>query len=391
VRPIRLLGVQPSWLASFAALCFAPDNPLMRVSERLHRPGMVRTNERLDASLGERDALMRSQYINERMRPQGLRHTPGNTVLAQGDTVSNLTLMLPPDMPCFSAAEIRCFERLTRHLSRSLSLALTLGSQPGSAQAAAWQRLPQRAALLASPLRMVAANRAIEASVQADGPLTWRAGCLIARDARAHQRPWAGVAALSMHAADSPPDPLWLTPYLGSEGVTLQMLPFTFRPASPFVPTERRVVVLLDGATDRPKGHAVLLLQRHGCTARSARSRCARWPRTWASNTRRCAPASSGPSRSLKSTRRANSSLCCRAAARRALVRSPPARDGVLGALERQRRTLPWVAPLAMPAAKCQRPLVGLVVPRVADLAHRAADSAHTLVALADPLPAFDW
>lgn len=270
VRPICLDGVRPSWLTSFDELYFAPDNPWMRVSERLHRPGTVRTNERLDAFLGERDALMRSQYFNDWMRPQGFRHTLGNTVLAQGDTVANVTLMRPPDMPSFSAAEIRCFERLTRHLNRSLSLALTLSSQPGSAQAGAWQQLPQPAALLAGPLRVVAANAAMEAFLQADRPLTWRAGRLVARDARAHERLEAGVAALLRHAADSPPDPLWLPPFRGSEGVTLQMLPFTLS-ANPFLPTERRVMVLLDGAADRLRDRTALLLQRYACTASEAR------------------------------------------------------------------------------------------------------------------------
>lgn len=270
VRPICLDGVQPAWLASFDALYFAPDNPWMRVSERLHRPGMVRTNERLDAFLGERDALMRSQYFNDWMRPQGFRHTLGNTVLAQGDTVANVTLMRPPDMPSFSAAEVRCFERLTHHLRRSLSLALALGSRPDGAQAAAWQQLPQPAALLAGRLRVVAANAAMEAFLQADGPLVWRAGRLVARDARVQERLEAGVAALLMHPADSRPDPLWLPPHRGSEGNTLQMLPFTL-PASPFVPTERRVMVLLDGAADRPKDHAASLLQHRGCTASEAR------------------------------------------------------------------------------------------------------------------------
>jgi DNA-binding CsgD family transcriptional regulator len=270
VRPICLDGVQPSWLTSFDALYFTPDNPWMRVSERLHRPGVVRTNERLDAFLGERDALMRSQYFNDWMRPQGFRHTLGNTVFAQGDTVANVTLMRPPDMPSFSAAEIRCFERLTRHLRHSLSLALTLGSRPESAQATAWQHLSQPAALLAGQLRVVAANAAMEANLQADGPLTWRAGRLVARDVLAHERLEAGVAALLVRAADSPIDPLWLPPYRGSEAVTLQMLPFTL-PASPFVPPERHVMVLLDGVADRPRDRAALLLQRYGCTASEAR------------------------------------------------------------------------------------------------------------------------
>jgi hypothetical protein len=235
VRPIWLNGVQPSWLASFEPLYFAPDNPWMRVSERLHRPGVVRTNERLDAFLGERDALFRCQYFNEWMRPQGFRHTLGNTVLAQVDTVANVTLLRPPDMPSFDATEVRVFEGLTHHLRRSLSLMLTLGAQPESAQAGAWHQLPQPAALVADRLRVVAANDAMEAFLRASGPLAWRAGRLVARDARAHERLEAGVAALLMRAANGPPVPLWLPPHRGSEGVTLQMVPFTL-PASPFVP-----------------------------------------------------------------------------------------------------------------------------------------------------------
>lgn len=270
VRPICLDGVQPSWLASFERLYFAPDNPWMRVSERLHRPGVVRTNERLDAFLGERDALNRSQYFNDWMRPQGFRHTLGNTVLAQGDTVANVTLMRPPDMPSFSAAEVRYFERLTHHLRRSLSLALTLGSQPESAQAAAWQQLPQPAALLAGRLRVVATNAAMEAFLRGDRPLMWRSGRLVARDVRAHERLEAGVAALLMHATDRPADPLWLPPYRGSEGVSMQILPFTVQ-VSPFAPPDRRVLVLLGGAADRTKDRAALLLQCRGCTVSEAR------------------------------------------------------------------------------------------------------------------------
>jgi DNA-binding CsgD family transcriptional regulator len=270
VRPIWLDGVKPSWLASFEPLYFAPDNPWMRVSERLHRPGVVRTNERLDTFLGERGALFRSQYFNDWMRPQGFRHTLGNTVLAEGGTVANVTLLRPPDMPSFDAMEVRCFERLTRHIRRSLSLAMTLGTQPGSARAGAWHQLPQPAALLADGLGVVATNEAMEAFLRAGGPLAWRAGRLVARDARSHERLEAAAAALLSSAASEPPVPMWLPPYLGSEGVTLQIVPFTL-PASPFVPPARYVMMLLHGTTDALPDREALLLQRHRCTASEAR------------------------------------------------------------------------------------------------------------------------
>lgn len=270
VRPICLDGVQPSWLASFEPLYFAPDNPWMRVSERLHRPGVVRTNERLDAFLGERGALFHCQYYNDWMRPQGFHHTLGNTVLAQGDKVANVTLLRSPDMPSFDATEVRVFERLTHHLGRSLSLMLTLGAQPESAQAGAWCRLPQPAALVAERLRVVAANDAMEAFLRAGGPLVWRAGRLVARDARMQERLEAGVAALLTRAADGLPVPLWLPPHHGSEGVTLEMVPFTL-PASPFVRAERHVMVLLHRAADVLPHREAWLVQRYRCTASEAR------------------------------------------------------------------------------------------------------------------------
>ena len=60
VRPICLLGVAPRWVQTFDELYFAGDNPWIRLSERLHRPGVVRTNERLEALIHDAGALYRS-------------------------------------------------------------------------------------------------------------------------------------------------------------------------------------------------------------------------------------------------------------------------------------------------------------------------------------------
>jgi len=60
VRPMCLRGIDLGLIPRFDELYFAPDNPCMWVSQRLHRPGVVRTNERMEAYLGRRGDLYRS-------------------------------------------------------------------------------------------------------------------------------------------------------------------------------------------------------------------------------------------------------------------------------------------------------------------------------------------
>lgn len=96
IRPVALEGVTPPWLATFNDLYFARDNPWIRVSERLHRPGVVRPNERLDAFMRE------------------------------DDVVANVTLLREPGMPTFDRHEVAAFERLSRHMTRALRLAVRL-------------------------------------------------------------------------------------------------------------------------------------------------------------------------------------------------------------------------------------------------------------------------
>ena len=93
IQPISLSGIESRWVRNFDELYFTADNPCLRVSPQLHRPGIVRPSERLDRVLRRRGALYRSAYYNDWMRPQGLKYTIGNTLLSEGGIVANITLM----------------------------------------------------------------------------------------------------------------------------------------------------------------------------------------------------------------------------------------------------------------------------------------------------------
>ena len=98
IQPISLSGIESRWVRNFDELYFAADNPWIRMTRQLHRPGIVRTNERLDRVLRRRGALYRSAYYNDWMKPQGFRYTIGNTLLSEGGIVANITLMRAPEL-----------------------------------------------------------------------------------------------------------------------------------------------------------------------------------------------------------------------------------------------------------------------------------------------------
>ncbi|MGC4394540.1 helix-turn-helix transcriptional regulator [Hydrogenophaga sp. T2] len=124
----HLAGITPHWMACFDGLYFAPDNPWNVHSEALHRLGMVRTNERLDAYTRERGVLYRSAYYHEWMRPQGFRYSLGNTLTTERSGIANVTLLRAPDLPTFDAREVRLFERLSAHFVRALRIRERLGA-----------------------------------------------------------------------------------------------------------------------------------------------------------------------------------------------------------------------------------------------------------------------
>ncbi|MGE0098220.1 MAG: hypothetical protein AB7S86_07705 [Hydrogenophaga sp.] len=177
VRPVALEGIAPRWLDAFNGLYFAPDNPWIELSERLHRPGVVRTNERLHAFLRDDHALYRSAYYNEWMRPQSFRYTLGNTLLAEEGVVANVTLLRSPDMPTFDRREVAAFERLSRHMTRALRMAVRLERAEATAlELSALDGLRHGVALVDANLRLVHANRAMESLLRAGQGLRLRDG-----------------------------------------------------------------------------------------------------------------------------------------------------------------------------------------------------------------------
>jgi DNA-binding CsgD family transcriptional regulator/PAS domain-containing protein len=206
VQPVCLRGVGRRWLESFDAFYFAPDNPWIRLTQRLHRPGIVRTNERLEELLGDPKALYRSAYYNDWMRPQGFKYSIGNTLLSDETMVANVTLLRAPDMPTFDDAEVRAFEALSRQLARSLQISVRL--EQAEARRTGSDRLdafPQAVALVDARMHVHYANGAMEALLRARGGLSLCEGKLRASTSRAQQRLSACIATAFVSGADDTP------------------------------------------------------------------------------------------------------------------------------------------------------------------------------------------
>lgn len=195
LQPVALMGIDSQWLPSFDRFYFAPDNPWIRLTERLHRPGVIRTNERLDRFLREDGALYRSSYYNEWMRPQGFKYTIGNTLLSESDVVANITLMRPPDMETFDTSEVRDFADLSKHLTRALQMAIKFERPEGCPTTlSAIDAMSQAVALIDTRCRVLYANTAMESLLRRNHGLSIRMGKISATHTSARARFEACVA-----------------------------------------------------------------------------------------------------------------------------------------------------------------------------------------------------
>ena len=213
IQPVSLAGIEPAWVRSFDALYFAADNPWIRMTQHLHRPGVVRTNERLDRVLHARGALYRSSYYNEWMRPQGFKYTIGNTLLSEGGIVANITLMRAPDMKTFSSAEVRSFEALSRHMTRALQMSMRLETtESGATSTGVLDALPQALAIVDAQRRVLHANAPMQALLSRKQGLMLRQGRLEASHAATQQALAARIAGAfgvgPPASNDAPPLPL---------------------------------------------------------------------------------------------------------------------------------------------------------------------------------------
>lgn len=274
VRQAHLSGIGPAWLACFDEHYFSADNPWIVHSLDLHRPGQVRTNERLDAFARSSGLLYRSQYYNEWMRPQGLHYSIGNTLTTERSGIANVTLLRAPDLPTFDAQEIRLFERLNGHFMRALRIRGLLGEAQLQRHmlAGALDQLRDGLLLVAPDGRLLHGNRvALELLGQGRG-LVYRHGRVQAahddeRPAfKALLRAQAAPAAEAAAGAGS----LLLRSRDGGPALRVQVAALELPISSPHAP-RRCVLLALSGAGNGGAPPAALLRQAYGLTPAEAR------------------------------------------------------------------------------------------------------------------------
>lgn len=273
VKPVFLAGVQPRWLQSFDELYFAPDNPWIQVTQALHRPGVVRTTERLEHFMSEEGVLYRSAYYNEWMRPQGFKHNIGNTLLAEGGVIANITLFRSPDMPTFGDDEVGAFEALSQHMTRSLRMSIQLErTEQCPASTAAFDALPHAIALIDGQRRVLYANAPMEALLRGRCGLQLRQGELMATETPAQQRLAAAIAATLTAGSGScgAPDPVVLT--VGGRGhLSARAIPVHGAMAR-FLPTQQTVLLMVTERSGRQRAVSqAAIAQLYGCTPTEAR------------------------------------------------------------------------------------------------------------------------
>ena len=122
MRPVRATGIGSRFVANFNECYFTPDNPWLAADE-LHRPGMVRTDRSLYAFHRDRGVLRRSTYYDTWLRPQGLEHSLGTTLLDEDGLRANITLLRGPDAGAYAGREVAGFRALAGHLRRGLRIA----------------------------------------------------------------------------------------------------------------------------------------------------------------------------------------------------------------------------------------------------------------------------
>ena len=271
VRIVRLQGVEANRLAQFDSLYFAADNPFIQVSDRLHRPGVVRTNERVDTCVGREGAIYRSGYYNEWMRPQDFRFTLGTTVLLDADAVANITLMRPAGMGTYTERDVRDFEALSRHMTRAVDVATRLERTEAGPERVAFDALTLPLALLDREGRLRHANPAMEQLLRRRDGLALENGAIVALDLEAR----VVLSARVLAAADrTDVGPFGAAPVEVRRGaasrLTIEVIPVRSRGGG-YLATAGGALLLASEGPAAPRDRVETFRLVHGCTRSEAR------------------------------------------------------------------------------------------------------------------------
>lgn len=272
VRPVHLSGIEPRWVSVFDEHYFSPDNPWIRLTHTLHRPGVIRTTERLERFLKDAGVLYRSSYYHEWMKPQGFKHNIGNTLLSEHGVVANITLFRSADMDTFNDEEVRSFEVLSKHMTRSLQLALRLEHpERNLASVAAFDALPEGVAVVDDKRHLLYANRAMESLLRHARGLTARAGELIATQSTARKALVDLIDGVFKGGRSVPASlgPLSL-PCEGHGHLSVRAVPLG-RSTRPFFPVRSAALLLVSECPGRRVLACSEIRHLHGCTLAEAR------------------------------------------------------------------------------------------------------------------------
>jgi DNA-binding CsgD family transcriptional regulator len=149
--------------------------------------------------------LVRSEFYQDFLRPQGYFHILGAVPLKDEEAMAVLRVLRPPDAAPFAAAETRLLGLLVPHVERALRVHRQMASARASARAAfdALDRFPTGVVVLDARGRVLAANRKAESLLAAGDGLTQDGRGLAVRSPAAQ----AELARLLAHAARRQPVP----------------------------------------------------------------------------------------------------------------------------------------------------------------------------------------
>src|SRR5579885_3192372 len=168
-------GVEPRWERAFHDYYVRLDirRPLISA---LPEGSVFRGQDVLQ----DRD-LVRAEFYNDFLRPQGLFHIAGAVVLKEGDAVGVIRVLRPRGARPFGARELDVFRRLAPHLKRALRIGTALHQAKAAegAATAVLDRLPTAVFLLDAAGIVVGTNRSADDLLDRRDSLVLREGRLV--------------------------------------------------------------------------------------------------------------------------------------------------------------------------------------------------------------------
>lgn len=158
---------------------FSSLNIWMKVEDKLPAGRGV-----TDQMLASDSELHRSEFYNDWLRPQALRHAIGGVIMRQNNLVSKISVLRPPQVGPYGEDELAQYKMLVPHLRRALDVQSRIGTAVNIMQAAesAFEHVPSGVIMLDAAGDTIFANRAAESiCAEQDGLAISKAGVRAAR------------------------------------------------------------------------------------------------------------------------------------------------------------------------------------------------------------------